>query len=299
MNSLCSGSEVGQRLDGVPSEHWRFSEGDLWQSWLKEFNSRARLIDSRIMNSIDAVSCAEGLGRLVRAGTIVSCSHVLDQTLPTLNELRLHVEATGRDALTWEDIGNYRVRDAGGHVLDIDRRAGAAGKSALSALLADQLRKSESCKRLEYRTLTFAQGVGFHGTLWDLLFYEQCAGRIPRDTKFEAAWRAATTRHKAVRPVLDSATTLKVKTLCSWANVSENCKLQVKRVCDGLHRFEFLRTLVRPDNDLAFAMRLVVCWFRFILRFFRLLSSLNKGRRLRDRVGKLAKIQRTFTVLRN
>lgn len=259
MNSLCSGSEVGQRLDGVPSEHWRFSEGDLWQSWLKEFNSRARLIDSRIMNSIDAVSCAEGLGRLVRAGTIVSCSHVLD----------------------------------------IDRRAGAAGKSALSALLADQLRKSESCKRLEYRTLTFAQGVGFHGTLWDLLFYEQCAGRIPRDTKFEAAWRAATTRHKAVRPVLDSATTLKVKTLCSWANVSENCKLQVKRVCDGLHRFEFLRTLVRPDNDLAFAMRLVVCWFRFILRFFRLLSSLNKGRRLRDRVGKLAKIQRTFTVLRN
>ena len=129
MNSLCSGSEVGQRLDGVPSEHWRFSEGDLWQSWLKEFNSRARLIDSRIMNSIDAVSCAEGLGRLVRAGTIVSCSHVLD----------------------------------------IDRRAGAAGKSALSALLADQLRKSESCKRLEYRTLTFAQGVGFHGTLW--IFY--------------------------------------------------------------------------------------------------------------------------------
>ncbi len=35
-----------------------------------------------------------------------------NDTLPTLNELRAHVIATGRDALTWEDVGNLRNRDA-------------------------------------------------------------------------------------------------------------------------------------------------------------------------------------------
>jgi Ca2+-binding RTX toxin-like protein len=38
------------------------------------------------------------------------------ETLPTLDELRAHVEATDRDALTWEDVSNYRNRDASGHV---------------------------------------------------------------------------------------------------------------------------------------------------------------------------------------
>jgi Ca2+-binding RTX toxin-like protein len=37
-------------------------------------------------------------------------------TLPTLNELRAHVLATGRDGLTWEDISDLRNRDASGHV---------------------------------------------------------------------------------------------------------------------------------------------------------------------------------------
>jgi Ca2+-binding RTX toxin-like protein len=49
-------------------------------------------------------------------------------TLPTLDELRAHVDATGRDALTWEDVNNLRNRDAGGHVI--------AGSSS-SALLLD------------------------------------------------------------------------------------------------------------------------------------------------------------------
>jgi Ca2+-binding RTX toxin-like protein len=40
------------------------------------------------------------------------------QTLPTVNELRAYLLATGRDDLNWEDIGNYRVRDAHGKVLD-------------------------------------------------------------------------------------------------------------------------------------------------------------------------------------
>ena len=51
-----------------------------------------------------------------------------DQTLPTLNELQAHIEATGRDALTWDDINNYRARDAQGHVIDVD--SGTAGVQA-------------------------------------------------------------------------------------------------------------------------------------------------------------------------
>jgi Ca2+-binding RTX toxin-like protein len=42
---------------------------------------------------------------------------MVHDTLPTLNELRAHVEATGRDALTWEDVLNLRNRDASGHVV--------------------------------------------------------------------------------------------------------------------------------------------------------------------------------------
>lgn len=45
------------------------------------------------------------------------------RTLPTLNELRAHVIATGRDDLTWDDIADFRVRDAQGHVLDADGNA--------------------------------------------------------------------------------------------------------------------------------------------------------------------------------
>ncbi len=49
-----------------------------------------------------------------------------NDTLPTLNELRAHIDATGRDALTWDDIGNLRNRDAAGHVV-----AGTSGESIL------------------------------------------------------------------------------------------------------------------------------------------------------------------------
>jgi Ca2+-binding RTX toxin-like protein len=40
------------------------------------------------------------------------------RTVPTLAELRAHLLATGRADLTWDDINNYRVRDASGHVID-------------------------------------------------------------------------------------------------------------------------------------------------------------------------------------
>jgi Ca2+-binding RTX toxin-like protein len=53
-------------------------------------------------------------------------------TLPTLNELNAHVVATGRDALTWEDVLDLRNRDASGHVA-----TGAAAGNSGSALLLD------------------------------------------------------------------------------------------------------------------------------------------------------------------
>jgi Ca2+-binding RTX toxin-like protein len=50
-------------------------------------------------------------------------------TLPTLNELRAHVEATGRDALNWDDVLNLRNRD-------LDTGALTSGTSG-SALILD------------------------------------------------------------------------------------------------------------------------------------------------------------------
>ena len=40
------------------------------------------------------------------------------RTVPTLAELRAHLAATGRDDLTWDDVNNYRARDASGHLID-------------------------------------------------------------------------------------------------------------------------------------------------------------------------------------
>ena len=47
------------------------------------------------------------------------------RTVPTLGELRAELVATGRDDVTWDDVNNFRARDAYGHV--IDTNAGAAG----------------------------------------------------------------------------------------------------------------------------------------------------------------------------
>ena len=61
-------------------------------------------------------------------------------TLPTLNELRAHVAATGRDDISWSDIGNFRARDASGHLLDLDATTlGLQAKLTDHALLADFL----------------------------------------------------------------------------------------------------------------------------------------------------------------
>jgi Ca2+-binding RTX toxin-like protein len=62
------------------------------------------------------------------------------KTLPTLNELRAYLTATGRDDLSWDDINSLRVRDESGHVLDIDPVTnGLQSKDSGHTLIADFL----------------------------------------------------------------------------------------------------------------------------------------------------------------
>lgn len=53
------------------------------------------------------------------------------QTLPTLNELRAHLMATGRDDLAWADVLNLRNRDAKGDVILSGSGAGTSGQALL------------------------------------------------------------------------------------------------------------------------------------------------------------------------
>ena len=69
---------------------------------------------------------------------ILNLSGETNQTLPTLNELRAALAATGRDDLTWEDINDYRARDEHGHVMDVDSAtAGVQVAHTGEALLLD------------------------------------------------------------------------------------------------------------------------------------------------------------------
>jgi Ca2+-binding RTX toxin-like protein len=63
---------------------------------------------------------------------------MVNSTLPTLNELRAHLVATGRADLTWEDVSNLRNRDASGQVADSDAsQAGIQSTGSGQALLLD------------------------------------------------------------------------------------------------------------------------------------------------------------------
>ncbi len=59
------------------------------------------------------------------------------RTVPTLNELRQHVIDTGRDALTWDDVNNYRARDTSGHLIDTNGAAAGGYVYTGQALLLD------------------------------------------------------------------------------------------------------------------------------------------------------------------
>jgi hypothetical protein len=59
-------------------------------------------------------------------------------TLPTLSELRAHLVATGRADISWEDVANFRARDASGHIADSDATlAGVQSTNIGQALLLD------------------------------------------------------------------------------------------------------------------------------------------------------------------
>ncbi len=83
------------------------------------------------------------------------------QTLPTLNELRAYLLATGRDDLSWDDMSDLRVRDSSGKVIDLDpNTAGIQAKLSGHTLLADFL------PRLDAAHID-AAGLTAMGTLFD------------------------------------------------------------------------------------------------------------------------------------
>jgi Ca2+-binding RTX toxin-like protein len=62
----------------------------------------------------------------------------VNDTLPTLAELRAHLVATGRDDLSWADVLDLRNRDANGDVIDTDAStAGIQSTNSGSPLLLD------------------------------------------------------------------------------------------------------------------------------------------------------------------
>ena len=87
------------------------------------------------MYLLDGTTLATAWERPNPDGT-VSVTH---NTLPTLNELRAYLLATGRDDLSWSDINNMRARDEHGKVLDLDPAAGTQAKLTDHILIADML----------------------------------------------------------------------------------------------------------------------------------------------------------------
>ena len=88
------------------------------------------------MYLFDGNTLANAWNRQNPDGTVT----VTHKTLPTLNELRAYLLATGRDDLSWGDIDNLRVRDASGKVLDLDpNTAGIQTKLTGHTLIADFL----------------------------------------------------------------------------------------------------------------------------------------------------------------
>ena len=88
------------------------------------------------MYLFDGTTLVNGWNRQNPDGTTT----VTHDTLPTLNELRAYLRATGRDDLSWNDISNLRVRDANGKVLDIDpNTAGVQAAFTGHTLIADFL----------------------------------------------------------------------------------------------------------------------------------------------------------------
>ena len=70
-------------------------------------------------------------------GTGADGRGLTNRTVPTLDELRAHMLATGRDGLTWDDINNFRARDAAGHLIDTNGAAAGGYVHTGQSLLLD------------------------------------------------------------------------------------------------------------------------------------------------------------------
>ncbi|MDB5562453.1 MAG: heme peroxidase, partial [Hyphomicrobiales bacterium] len=88
------------------------------------------------------------------------------RTIPTLEELRAHLLATGRSDLTWDDINNYRVRDAQGQVIDVNGAAAGGYVYTGQAILLDMNPHFDNApghlKQADVNALNSVTGASLH-----------------------------------------------------------------------------------------------------------------------------------------
>jgi hypothetical protein len=105
---------------------------------------RTQAYNSQVFD--DASSTGLGVGTTTR-------------TVPTLNEMREHIRATGRADLTWDDINNLRARDDHGQVVDTNGAAVGGNVYTGEALLLDM--------NPRFDTARLQPNDGNAGTVWD------------------------------------------------------------------------------------------------------------------------------------
>ena len=125
---------------------------NLLREWVKDPSQADRWIPG--MKLLDGQSLQAPWTRTNADGTV---EQVRD-TLPTLNELRAHLRATGRDDLSWSDISNLRARDSQGHVLDLD-----ANKAGLQAVYTGHILIADMLPRLDQEHLLITDPLGRTG----------------------------------------------------------------------------------------------------------------------------------------
>ncbi|HYQ37666.1 MAG TPA: peroxidase family protein, partial [Pseudomonas sp.] len=81
---------------------------ELLRQWVSTDGGQSYHAGAHMLDGYTSVAWTNAFGETTHA------------TLPTLNELRAHLLATGRADLSWEDIANLRNRDAHGQLLDSD-----------------------------------------------------------------------------------------------------------------------------------------------------------------------------------
>ncbi len=99
---------------------------NLLREWVLDPLTGTYKMGARMLDGTQTVEWTNAWGDTTRA------------TLPTLNELRQAVLATGRDALTWDDVLDLRMRDEHGKLIDFDAAtAGVQAKGSGEPLLLD------------------------------------------------------------------------------------------------------------------------------------------------------------------